>query len=94
LGKNYPYDIHIMGHSHVPFHKVVAGIHFINPGSVGRMFDGDPRTSFAILKIISGEVAVEHFRIPYPVKDVVKGIKINSLPELYCRMFLTGQKLN
>jgi len=94
LAVNSPYQIQIVGHSHVPFHKVVAGVHFINPGSVGRMFDGDPRTSFAILKITSGEVAVEHFRIPYPVEDVVKGIKNNSLPDIYCRMFLTGKILN
>jgi len=94
LAKNSPYSVHIMGHSHVPFHKVVAGVHFINPGSVGRMFDGDPRTSFAILKIISGEIVVEHFRIPYPVEDVVKGLNKNRLPDIYCRMFLTGKKLN
>ena len=94
LAKNSPYRVHIMGHSHVPYHKVIAGVHFINPGSVGRMFDGDPRTSFAILKIMSGEVAVEHFRIPYPVKDVVKGLNINKLPDIYCKMFLTGKKLN
>ncbi len=94
LAKNSPYCVHIMGHSHVPFHKVVAGVHFINPGSVGRMFDGDPRTSFAILKIISGEIVVEHFRIPYPVEDVVKGLNKNRLPDIYCRMFLTGKKLN
>jgi len=94
LAKNAPYRVHIMGHSHVPFHKVVAGVHFINPGSVGRMFDGDPRSSFAILKVLSDQLAVEHFRIPYPVEDVVKGLKINSLPDIYCRMFLTGKKLN
>jgi putative phosphoesterase len=94
LAKNSHYRVHIMGHSHVPFHKKIAGVHFINPGSVGRMFDGDPRSSFAILKIISGEFTVEHFRIPYPVDDVVKGLKKNSLPDIYCRMFLTGKKLN
>jgi len=94
LAKNSPYCVHIVGHSHVPFHKVVAGVHFINPGSVGRMFDGDPRSSFAILKVISGEFAVEHFRIPYPVEDVVKGLKKYLLPDIYCKMFLTGKKLN
>jgi len=94
FAENNPYDIHIMGHSHIPLYRVAAGVHFINPGSVGRMFDGDPRTSFAILKIISGELAVEHFRIPYPVKDVVKGLNENKLPDIYCRMFLTGTKLN
>jgi len=94
LAKNSPYRVHIMGHSHVPYHKVIAGVHFINPGSVGRMFDGDPRTSFAILKVISGEFAVEHFRIPYQVEDVIKGLKKNKLPDIYCKMFLTGKKLN
>jgi putative phosphoesterase len=94
LAKNAPYRIQIMGHSHVPFHKVVAGVHFINPGSVGRMFDGDSRSSFAILKVLSGELAVEHFRVSYPVEDVVKGLKKNKLPDIYCKMFLTGKKLN
>ena len=94
LAKSYPYDIHIVGHSHVPFHRVAAGVHFINPGSVGRMFDGDPRTSFAILKVLPGEFEVEHFRIPYPVEDVVKGLKQHSLPDIYCRMFRKGKKLN
>ena len=94
LAKNSPYKIHIMGHSHVPYHKVVDGVHFINPGSVGRMFDGDPRASFAILKISSGKIGVEHFRIPYPVKEVVKSLKKNRLPNIYTKMFQIGKKLN
>jgi putative phosphoesterase len=94
LAKNSPYKIHIMGHSHVPYHKVVDGVHFINPGSVGRMFDGDPRASFAILKISSGKIGVEHFRIPYPVKEVVKSLKKNRLPDIYTKMFQIGEKLN
>ncbi|MDH3881908.1 MAG: metallophosphatase family protein, partial [Desulfobacteraceae bacterium] len=68
LAKDSPYQVQIMGHSHAPYHKIVDGVHFINPGSVGRMFDGDPRASFAILKISSEKIAVEHFRIPYTVK--------------------------
>ncbi len=94
LAKNSPHDVHIMGHSHVPFYKVIAGVHFINPGSVGRMFDGDPRASFAILKVSSGKIGVEHFRIPYPVTDVIKGLKKYKLPDIYCRMFQAGKKLN
>jgi len=94
LAKNSPYKIHIMGHSHVPYHKVVDGVHFINPGSAGRMFDEDPRASFAILKISSGKTGVEHFRIPYSVKEVVKGLKKNHLPDIYTNMFQIGKKLN
>jgi len=94
LAKDSPYRIHIMGHSHVPYYKIVDGVHFINPGSVGRMFDGDPRTSFAILKVSPEKIAVEHFRIPYPVEAVVNGLKKNDLPAIYMKMYRKGKKLN
>jgi putative phosphoesterase len=94
LAKDSPYQVQIMGHSHVPYYKIVDGVHFINPGSVGRMFDGDPRTSFAILKFSSGKIAVEHFRIPYAVEKVVKGLKNQKLPNIYAKMFRVGKKLN
>jgi len=94
LSKDSPYQVHIMGNSHVPYYKVVDGIHFINPGSVGRMFDGDPRASFAILRLSPGRIEVEHFRIPYPVEEVVKGLKDNQLPGIYVKMFRIGRKLN
>jgi putative phosphoesterase len=94
LAKHSRYQVHIMGHSHVPYYKIVDGVHFINPGSVGRMFDGDPRASFAILKISSGNIAVEHFRIPYPVEKVVEGLKDQRLPDIYAGMFRIGKKQN
>ncbi len=94
LAKDSPYQIQIMGHSHVPYYKIVDGVHFINPGSVGRMFDGDPRASFAILKVASGKLAVEHFRIPYAVEEVVKDLKKQHLPNIYAKMFRVGKKLN
>ena len=94
LAKGSPCQIHIMGHSHVPYYKVAGGVHFINPGSAGRMFDGDPRASFAILKISSEKIDVEHFRVPYPVKKVVKSLKKNRLPDIYTKMFQIGKKIN
>jgi len=94
LAKGSPCQIHVMGHSHVPYYKVADGVHFINPGSAGRMFDGDPRASFAILKISSEKIGVEHFRIPYPVKAVVKSLNKNRLPNIYTEMFQIGKKLN
>ena len=94
LAKGSPFHIHIMGHSHTPYYKIIDGIHFINPGSVGRMFDGDPRTAFAILKLSSDGISVEHFRIPYPVEAVVAGLKQNRLPNIYGKMYRMGRKLN
>jgi putative phosphoesterase len=94
LAKGSPFRVHIMGHSHTPYYKIIDGIHFINPGSVGRMFDGDPRTAFAILKLSSEEISVEHFRIPYPVEEVITGLKQNCLPDVYAKMYRMGKKLN
>ena len=94
LAEGSPYRIQIMGHSHIPYYKIVDGVHFINPGSAGRMFDGDPRASFAILKVFSGEIAVENYRIPYPVKAVIRGLKQNHLPDIYAKMYRLGRKLN
>jgi putative phosphoesterase len=94
LAKGSPFRAHIMGHSHTPYYKLIDGIHFINPGSVGRMFDGDPRTAFAILELSSEEISVEHFRIPYPIEEVITGLKQNRLPDIYAKMYLMGRKLN
>jgi len=94
LAKDSPYQVHILGHSHTPYYKRIDGVHFINPGSVGRMFDGDPRAAYAILKVFSGELAVDFFRIPYPVDAVVASLKKNRLPDIYANMYRLGRKLN
>lgn len=87
-------QIVISGHSHTPYHKFIAGIHFINPGSVGRMFDGDPRLSCAVLQLTASTVHVEHFRIPYDIEAVAQALTDNQLPEIYVRMYREGRKLN
>jgi predicted phosphodiesterase len=87
-------DIIVTGHSHSPYHRKVSNTQFINPGSVGRMFDGDPRASCATLEIGNGIVLVNHFRITYEVGRVVAEIREKGLPEIYCSMFQQGRKLN
>ena len=94
LAKGSPFRVHIMGHSHTPYYKIIGGIHFINPGSVGRMFDGDPRTAFAILELTLKKISVKHYRIPYPVEEVIIGLKQNRLPDIYAKMYRMGRKLN
>lgn len=95
LAHHYPkYDIVVCGHSHSPFHKCIGGTHFINPGSVGRMFDGNPRASFATLTIAHRCIKVTHHRIEYAIHDTIEALKQWKLPEIYCRMYSTGKKLN
>lgn len=87
-------DIIVTGHSHTPYHKHIGGVHFINPGSVGRMFDGNPELSFAELTLAGNKCFVAHHRLPYDIDKVIHGLKINNLPSIYARMYRLGKKLN
>ncbi len=89
-----PAPIVIIGHSHTPFHKIIGRTHFINPGSVGRMFDGSPTASCALLTITSSGIQVKHFRISYPVENVVAALKKYEHPSIYAQMYREGRKLN
>lgn len=94
LAQEFPMQLIVTGHSHTPYHKRVGTTHFINPGSVGRMFDGDPRASCAILSLKKHKVTVEHFRIPYPIELVTQRLKEEHLPKIYRKMYRKGKKLN
>ncbi len=87
-------SIIVTGHSHSPYHKLIGGVHFINPGAAGRMFDGNPEAAYAILTIRGSEVEVVHHRCPYEIEAVVRRIRRLGLPEIYSEMFRRGQKLN
>ncbi|MBU4236497.1 MAG: metallophosphatase family protein [Proteobacteria bacterium] len=84
----------VTGHSHSPYYKNIQGTHFINPGSAGRMFDGNPEASCATLTLSGQDIQVSLQRIPYPVEDVVTALRQQHLPEIYTDMFRQGRKLN
>jgi putative phosphoesterase len=86
-------DIVIVGHSHDPFVRQVAGTWFINTGSIGRSDDGDQRACYATLEISETKLNIIHYRIPYDVKQAVKGIQQNELPPEFAAMLLTGRGL-
>ena len=89
-----PCDIIITGHSHTPYYKQIGSTHFINPGSVGRMFDSNPAASCAVLTIKKHSIKVVHHRITWPIQLTIKALKKNKLPEIYQAMYLAGRKLN
>lgn len=94
LAKETACEIIITGHSHIPFHRFVSGVHFINPGSVGRMFDGCPDASFAVLHLNNNCIEVSHHRCSYDIEAVVTGLANLNLPAVYAEMFRTGSKNN
>lgn len=94
LSKLCPCDIILCGHSHTAFHKRVNNIHFINPGSVGRMFDSNPAASCAVLTIIGETVSTRFHRISWPIEQMIQALKKHKLPDIYQSMYTLGKKLN
>lgn len=94
LALKYPYAIIATGHSHTPYHYHIEQTHFINPGSAGRMFDGNPEASCAVLEVSDAAIEVSHHRIPYNVKNLIHALDHANLPEIYREMFIRGRKLN
>ena len=87
-------DVIIFGHSHQAFTRTVTNVLFINPGSVGRPDDGDPRACYAILETDRAELHVQHYRLEYDLDRAVSAIRENGLPEAFAQMILKGHDLD
>jgi putative phosphoesterase len=87
-------DVIVFGHTHVPFHRMVDGVHFINTGSVGRPKDGDPRVGYCKLTIDGENVISEQIRIPYDVEAACMGISEVGLPEYFAEYLRTGGQVS
>jgi len=69
----------ILGHTHKPFVKEIDGTVFVNPGAVGRPFDGDPRASFAIVEI-TDSFNIRLKRLEYDVEKNIQALINAGLP--------------
>lgn len=74
-------DVVACGHTHVPWTRVVEGVHFVNAGSVGRPKDGDPRAAFAMLEVDERGVTIEPRRVEYDVARAARAIRESGLPD-------------
>ncbi len=70
----------VFGHTHKPWVRDVAGVRFVNCGSVGKPKDGDPRGAFAILRPAEGTVDVTIERVPYDAESVAAEVRASGLP--------------
>lgn len=82
------------GHSHEAFARKVDGVWFINPGSVGRLDDGDPRASYAILEINRDALDVQFFRAPYDIQAAVERMRQTELAEIFTQVLRQGMDYN
>lgn len=85
-------DVIAFGHTHLPYHKQVAGVHFVNIGSVGRPKDGDWRAGYVHLELGSGEPDIEFVRVEYDVKKATEAIRASELPADFADFLEGGGK--
>jgi diadenosine tetraphosphatase ApaH/serine/threonine PP2A family protein phosphatase len=86
-------DVVAFGHTHIPWHRTVGGVHFVNTGSVGRPKDGDWRACYALLTVDAAAVDVEFRRVEYDVDQAASAILESSLPQEFAEYLRTGGKL-
>lgn len=72
-------DVLVFGHTHIPYHRVVGGVHMVNVGSLGKPKDGDPRACYSLIDLGDGP-GVEFRRVDYPVEETARAITEAGLP--------------
>ncbi|MBN1536001.1 MAG: metallophosphoesterase family protein [Anaerolineales bacterium] len=93
LAKGSQVDVIVCGHTHQAFLRQVQDVWFVNPGSVGRPGDGDPRAAYALLDIRDDSFGVQQFRIDYDIARAVDAIRKAGLPEAFAQMIQRGYDL-
>jgi len=85
-------DMLAFGHTHLPWHREVGGIHFVNTGSVGRPKDGDWRAGYVLAEVRQGTTGVEFVRVKYDVEAAMHAIRQSDLPDEFADYLRTGGK--
>ena len=80
----------VFGHTHVPYHRAVNGVDFVNTGSVGRPKDGDPRAGYCVLTLDGDRVTAEQVRLPYAVETACTRLLAAGLPGYFAEYLRTG----
>jgi predicted phosphodiesterase len=83
-------DVVAFGHTHLPWHRALDGIHFVNTGSVGRPKDGDWRAGYVIVELGEGEPRVEFVRVEYDLEKSAAAIRESTLPDEFADYLRTG----
>jgi putative phosphoesterase len=83
LARQSDADVLVFGHTHKPWIREIAGVLFVNCGSVGKPKDGDARSSFALLELAGDNVVASIERVPYDTERVARDVAAAGLPAEY-----------
>ena len=79
------FDILLCGHTHVPYHRVIEGRHYINPGSVGKPKHGSDNPVYSLVEVVGADVLVTSVEVPYDVDEAADAISTVGMPEHFAK---------
>ena len=72
-------DVLISGHTHMPYHVMVANKHFMNVGSVGKPKTGCAEGTYLVVEITENDVKSECMSVVYDLASLIKDIQANEM---------------
>lgn len=69
-----------VGHSHLPYHRIIGEKHVINIGSIGKPKDGNPNGCYVILSI-ENNIKVDFIRFAYDIEKAALAVVNSELPD-------------
>jgi predicted phosphodiesterase len=81
------------GHTHKAMDRDLGEWRFINPGSVGLPFDGDPRAAYALVTFEGAQASVDLRRVDYDREGLIAAAQAMAFPrtEWLAERLRTGQ---
>ena len=86
-------DVIAFGHTHLPYHRQIGGMHFVNTGSVGTPKDGDWRAGYVVLDVSSAPLTMQFLRVEYDVQKAAQAIRASDLPSDFADFLEAGGKV-
>jgi predicted phosphodiesterase len=83
-------DLIAFGHTHKPWTREVAGVRFLNTGSVGKPKDGDWRAGYVLLEASEELGVLEFVRVEYDLERAMDGIRSSGLPYEFADQLQAG----
>jgi putative phosphoesterase len=92
IAKGADADVLVFGHTHVPWSRDIAGVMFVNTGSVGKPKDGDSRATWVLLTVgQDGSIDVDTRRVTYDIASMAAAIRdADGLPDHFATDIETG----
>ena len=91
LARKADADVLLAGHTHGAFSREAENVLVINPGSVGRPFEGDPRASFMMLEFTAKGVDVKTHRVAYDMASVVDEMRRQDFPQVLVKALVEAR---